>query len=521
MADVLVIGGGHNGLAAAFDLARAGWRPVVFEQRAEVGGGAVTGTLHPGFRCPTLSHEASLHPAIAADMALHRHGLEVERVRELVCAIAPDGPPIVIHSDTARTADGLRRVSAADAAAYPAFRAAVDGVAGALGTLLTVAPPDLDAPSARDLWDLLRAGRRLRALGRRDGARLFRWAPMPVADFTDEWFETDRLRAAVAARGLSATMLGPRSAGSTLVLLWRDALPPRGEGVGAARGGPGALTAAMAAAAAAAGAQIRTDARVERILVDDGRVTGVLAGGREWTAPRVLSAIDPKSTLLRLVDPLVLPPAFHWGMRHYRASGTLAKVNLALARLPAFRGVVDPGALGGRVHVGPGLDHLERAFDDAKYGAVSREPWLEIRFPSLTDPSLAPPGAHVASIYVHYVPYALRQGTWNEAAREALLESVLRTLETYAPDIRALVVAAQAITPADLERDHGYWGGHVFHGELAMDQLFAMRPLLGHARYRTPVEGLWLCGAGTHPGGVMSGVSGRLAAEALLQAARA
>jgi phytoene dehydrogenase-like protein len=384
----------------------------------------------------------------------------------------------------------------------------------------TRSPPDIDAPTARDLWDLVRAGRRLRALGRRNAYRLLRWAPMPAADFADEWFETDLLRAAVVAPGLSGTMLGPRSAGSTLVLLWREALPPRDAGIGAARGGPGALTAAMAAAARAEGAEIRTGARVERIVVHDGRVTGLVADGREWPAPRVVSAIDPKTTFLRLVDPLALPPSFMSGIHHYRARGTLAKVNLALAAMPAFRGVA-PDGLAGRIHVGPGLDYLEQAFDAAKYGEVSSDPWLDVRLPSVADASLAPPGAHVASIYVHYAPCALRQGTWDAGAREALLASVLATIERYARGFRQIVVAAQVLTPADLERDYGYWGGHVYHGELALDQLFTMRPLLGHARYRTPVEGLWLCGAGTHPGGFMSGTNGRLAATALGRTDRA
>jgi phytoene dehydrogenase-like protein len=338
---------------------------------------------------------------------------------------------------------------------------------------------------------------------------------MSVADLTGEWFESDLLRATIAAPGLSGTMLGPRSSGSSLVLLMREAHRNLAGHARVVRGGPGALTAAMARAATEAGAEIRTATRVERIVIRDERASGVLANGQEIPARTVISSADPRTTFLDLVEPLVLPPDFAARMRHYRVPGTVAKVNLAVSSLPAFVGVSDHAQLSGRIHIGPDLDYLEHAFDHAKYGEYSTWPWLDVSIPSVLDPSLAPAGAHVMSVYVHYAPFALRHVRWG-AARNALLTTVMRVLEEYAPGIGRLVVASHLITPAELRSEYGFAGGHMFHGELAIDQLYAMRPALGFARYQSPIAGLYLCGAGTHPGGFLSGASGRLAARHVL-----
>jgi phytoene dehydrogenase-like protein len=272
----------------------------------------------------------------------------------------------------------------------------------------------------------------------------------------------------------------------------------------------------MEGAAREAGTEIQTGVEVEKILVADERVTGVLAKGQEIRCATVLSGLDPRSTFLSLLDPAALPPEFSTRIRNYRASGTVAKINLALASLPAFRGVSDPKALAGRIHIGPALDDLERAFDCVKYGEVSTVPWLDITIPSIVDHDLAPKGAHVASIYTHYAPFAPRNAS-QEMAKDMLLNNTLGTLETYAPGIRSRVVAAEVLTPAELQAQLGLSGGHMFHGELALDQLFTMRPLLGHAGYASPIRGLHLCGAGTHPGGFMTGTSGRLAARAVMR----
>jgi phytoene dehydrogenase-like protein len=282
------------------------------------------------------------------------------------------------------------------------------------------------------------------------------------------------------------------------------------------RGGPGALSRAMATAARLAGASIRTGVRVDRILVANGRAAGVVCGGEEISAATVLSTLDPRTTLLSLVDPAELGPGIAAKLRNYRAHGTVSKVNLALSALPRFERA-DTAVLSGRIHIGPSLDYLERAFDHAKYGEVSADPWLEVTIPSILDPGLAPASAHVASIYVHYTPRRLRDAEWS-SAREAILPSTLRVLERHAPGISSLVLAAQVITPEDLERDYGFAGGHIFHGELAPDQLFTMRPVLGYGRYQSPVAGLYMGGAGTHPGGFLSGASGRLAAREILRA---
>lgn len=514
----LIIGSGHNGLVAAFYLAKAGLRPIVLERRDTVGGGAITSEIHPGFRCPRLTHSTGLlWREIADEMALARHGVEFLRPRAQVFAPDRDGRALVLSDDPARTAESIRAVSPADAAAYPAYRETMHRISTVIASLLTSVPPDIDRPGAADAWNLLKTGRAYRALGRRDGYRLLRWGPMAVADLVHEWFDSELLGAAIAAAGVSGTMFGPWSAGSALVLLLREA-HRRLAVLSQARGGPGALTQAMAAAAREAGAEIRTNAGVRRIVVRDDRVAAVqLESGEEIPAATVVSAADPKTTFLGLIDPVDLAPDFVTKMRNYRSAGTVAKINLALSALPAFTGVrqtgAEPGdALSGRIHLGPDLDTLERAFDHAKYGEYSSEPWLDVTIPSVLDAGLAPAGAHVMSVYVHYAPRVLRGTAWDEA-RDGLAQVVMQTLERYAPGIGRLVLAREVITPQELESTYGFFGGHIFHGELAMDQLFAMRPLLGYGRYRTPIEGLFLCGAGTHPGGFLTGASGRLAAR--------
>jgi len=514
----IVIGGGHNGLAAAYVLARGGVKTVVLERRDEVGGGAVTGELHPGFRCPTLSHNVMLHERIVREMELRRHGVEFLAPPAAVFTPSAAGP-IVLYDDPARSAEHLRRISAHDAAAIGPFRAAVRRVASVVATTLESPPPDIDSPGAGDLWNLLKTGRAFRALGARDAHRVLQWLPMPIADLAGEWFEYDAVRAAIAAPGLSGTMLGPRSAGSTLVMVLNEAHQQLAGGSRRVRGGPGALTRAMAAAAESAGAVIRTQTTVERLVIANGRVAGVVAGGQEMPASLVLSTLDPKTTMLRLAGAEHLGPGLMVKARNYRAQGTVAKLNLALSGLPAFEGTTaSPAMLSGRIHIGPGLDYIERAFDHVKYGRPSAEPWLEATIPSIADPGLAPAGAHVMSIYVHYAPRRLRTGDWTGAG-PALLASTLQILERHAPGISSLVVASQLITPEDLETEYGLAGGHIFHGELAADQLSLMRPILGYGRYQSPIPGLYFAGGGSQPGGFLTGASGRLAARAALRRA--
>jgi phytoene dehydrogenase-like protein len=509
----IIIGGGHNGLIAAFYLAKAGIKPIVLEARGEIGGGAVTGEVHPGFRVPTLTHEVLLQRRVVQDMDLARHGLELLSAPASTCSLSSTGP-LALHADPERTRASIAALSVQDAEAYPAFVEALEQTARVLASTFEYAPPRIDRPDASDVWNLLKTGRAFRALGKRGGHRLLRWGPMPVADLVREWFDNELLRATVAAPALTGTMLAPRSAGSSLVLLLRTAHRQLAGGSDLrAKGGPGAVTQALAAAARAAGADLRTSSPVSEIVVRDGAVRGVVAAGQTLDADLVLSSADPKTTFLNLIEPSVLSPDFAGKIQNFRASGTIAKVNLALASLPPFGAPSE--SLSGRILIAHHLDYLERAFDHVKYGEFSERPWLELTLPSLVDDTLAPVGAHVASIYVHYAPFGLRAG-WTEESRAALLAAVLKVLDDCAPGFKGSVVAAQVMTPLDLQRDYRLSSGHIFHGELALDQLFTMRPLLGRARYGTPIRGLFLCGAGTHPGGFMTGGSGRLAAHAAL-----
>jgi phytoene dehydrogenase-like protein len=372
------------------------------------------------------------------------------------------------------------------------------------------------------MWELLKTGRRFRALGRTDGFRLLRWMPMAVADLVAEWFSTDLLMGAIAARGIFGTAQGPWSAGSGAVMLLNAAADPAPGGSSVmVKGGPGVLSAAMADAAREAGAEIRTGAGVARILIRDGRAAGVaLEDGTEIPADVVVANTDPKRTLLRLVDPADLDPGFLTRMRNYRCAGTVAKLDFALGALPSFRAIPDASDLRGRLHIGPSVDYLERAFDASKYGEISAEPYLDVAFPSISDPSLAPPGRHVMSVCMQFAPYRLSTGRSWSTMRDTLAATVMRTLDRYAPGIGQLVEGRRVLTPADLESIYGLTGGHIYHGEPALDQLFTMRPVLGSAQYRTPIDGLFLCGAGTHPGGGLTAASGQNAAREILRAVK-
>lgn len=518
--EVLIIGAGHNGLITAFYLARAGLRPLVLERRNQVGGAAVTEEFYPGFRSSVLAHSAGpLQPEIVRDMRLEKHGLQWIIPEVAVTALSPDGKPLILYRDLEKAVGEIGKLSPADAPRYREFQGALEKASRVVKKSLELTPPEVEHPTTADLFGLLQLGRSLRGIGRANTYNLLRWTPMAVADLVSEFFHNELLRATIAARGILGTFLGPWSAGTGLVLLLRAATDqsPPGENFFAV-GGMGSVTQSMAKAAVEAGAEIRTGAEVTEIRVQKGAAQSlVLRTGEEIHAGAVVSSADPKRTLLGLIDPVVLSPSFARRLQNYRMHGTLAKVNLALSEVPTFTGLNGHSeALKGRIHVGPSLDYLERAFDDAKYGAFSRAPYLEVTLPSLTDSSLAPSGQHVMSIYMQYAPYKLKNATW-ESERAALGDTVVNTLAQYAPDLPSKILHRQVITPRDLEDIYGMTGGHIFHGELALDQVFTMRPVLDWARYRTPIENLYLCGSGTHPGTGLTGGSGANAAREILK----
>ncbi len=519
MSRIVIVGAGHNGLVTAFYLARAGLKPLVLERRSIVGGAAATEEIAAGFKCPSLAHTVGpLRPSIVRDMRLEQR-VEFLRPDPRLVALSTDGRPLVFSTVERRSADAIRAFSARDADRYGEFCTVLSRLAGFLAPLLSTTPPSIDSPDRGDIWGLLKAGRRFRALGKKDGFRLLRWGPMAAADLVREWFETDVLQAAIAAKGVFGGSQGPRSAGTAALLLLNAAIDsaPGGSSV-MVKGGPGALTTAIAEAAREAGAEIRVDAGVKRIVTSNGRASGILLeDGREVAATAVISNADPKRTLLDLVDPSDLDPGFLTRIRNYRCRGTVAKINLALASLPSFTGIASPADLRGRIHIGPSIDYLEHAFDASKYGDISAEPYLDVAIPSLSDPSLAPAGKQVVSMCMQFAPYTLaRRRDW-DTARADLLSTVMKTLDRHAPGVARLVEHAQVLTPVDLERTYGLTGGHIYHGEPSLDQVFTMRPVLGWARYHTPIPGLFLCGSGTHPGGGVTGGPGQNAAVEILK----
>lgn len=518
MAQFVIIGAGHNGLTTAFYLAKAGHAVTVLERRATVGGCAATEEFTPGFRVPLANALGPVRSSVARDMGLASRVPFVRPDPRLI-ALAPSGQALAFSSDVGRTAEAIRGLSAKDAERYPEFCETLQRFSAFLAGLLEMTPPSIDEPSTSEMWELLKVGKRFRSLGRKDSFRLLRWGPMAAADLVGEWFENDLLQAAVAARGVFGTAQGPWAAGTGAVLLLNAAFDPvPGGSSTTVKGGAGALSSAIAEAARAAGAQIRLNAPVSRVLVRDGKAHGVhIEDGGEIPATAVISNADPRRTFLGLIDPVDLDPGFLTKVRNYRSRGTVAKVHLALSGVPVFRGASNPADLQGRIVIAPTVDYLERAFDASKYGELPQEPYLDISIPSLIDPALAPAGKHVMSVHVQFVPYRLSGDTTLHDVRDKLAAIVMATLEKYAPGITALVEATQVLMPVDLEDIYGISGGQIYHGEPSLDQLFTMRPILGWAQYTTPIEGLFLCGSGTHPGGGITAASGQNAARAILK----
>ena len=515
----VVIGGGHNGLTAAAYLARAGRRVLVLERRHVVGGAAVTEEVFPGFRFSVCSYVVSLlRPEIIRELDLPRHGLEILPLDGTFTPM-PDGDYLWRMNDHGKTRREIARHSRLDAEAYDEYAKAMVEMARAVKPILGMTPPDPLSLHPRDLGALLFLGNRFRRLSAEDRINQLQLMTMSAADFLDQWFETDVLKATMAASGIIGTFLGVRSPGTAYVLLhhYMGEIDGAFRSWGFARGGTGSISNAIAAAAREAGAEIRTGVSVARILTSGGHATGVALGnGDEIDADLVLSSVDPRLTFLGLLDVKELPCDFVEDVKRYRFRGSSGKVNLALDALPDFK--CHPGAgphLRGAISISPSLDYMERAYDEAKYGEFSRRPYIDMVIPSLTDPSVAPPGKHVMSCFVQYAPYALRNGTWDEQ-RDRFGDAVIDAIAEFAPNIRNIILHRQVLTPLDLEREFGLTEGNIFQGELTLEQLFFLRPAPGWAQYTTPIRNLWMCGSGAHPGGGIMGAPGRNAARRIL-----
>ena len=520
--DAVVVGGGHNGLACAAYLARAGRRVLVLERRHVLGGAAVSEELHPGFTFSVCSYVVSLlRPHIIRDLQLERHGLELI---PLECSFLPlpDGRSLTRWSDSNRTRQEIARFSPHDAEIYPEFGLAMTRLARFAKQVIDEPAPDPASLDPRELLRLLRLGRAMKSFDEEMRYLNFKLLTMSAVDFIDQWFERDVLKGPMSVSGIIGTFLGVRSPGTAYVLLhhYMGEIDGAFRSWGFAKGGTGTVSRAIASAARSFGAEIVTGAPVAHARIASGRANGVvLENGDEISAKVVVSGLDPHRTFLRLVGEKHLEPDFLTSIRRFKMRGSSGKVNLAVDRLPSFTSRPGDGPhLQGDIAIAPGIDYLERAYDDAKYGDFSQRPYLNVVIPSTVDPSVAPPGKHIVSCCVQYAPYDIKEGAdkW-PTRREAFGDAVVDTLAEYCPGLKESILYRQVLTPWDLEQEFGLTEGNIFHGELSLEQLLFLRPAAGWARYRTPIDRLWICASGTHPGGGIMAAPGEIASRLLLK----
>ncbi len=519
--DAIVIGGGHNGLVNAAYLAKAGKQVLVLERRHTVGGATITEEIYPGFKYLIASYLISLlRPEVIQELELARHGLEIMPLESTYVPLL-DGNYLADWPDHDATKHEIARHSRRDAEAYDEYSRTMRRLALAVRPLLSMIPPDPTSLSPKDLATMAKVGGVLSQLRKDDFYLLTRLMTMSAADFLDEWFESAPLKGTKSTSGIIGTFMGPRSQGTGYVLLHHYLGEVDGvfRAWGFARGGTGALSQAIASAAREAGVEIKVNAPVAQVIVKNGAAAGVaLENGDEYAANVVVSNADAKRTFLKLVETRHLPDEFIHDVQRFRISSPVCKVNLALDGLPEFTSLPKGKAalLRGSIEIAPSVDYLERAYDDAKYGGWSRKPFMDALIPSLIDPGMAPPGKHVMSLFVQYASSEL-EGGWNEEKKAQFLDVVIDTLAEYAPNLRDIIIHKHIMTPWDLENTFGLTAGHIFHGELALQQLFFLRPSPQWSNYRTPIRNLYMCGSSTHPGGCITGAPGRNAALAILE----
>ncbi len=523
MYDAIVIGAGHNGLTCGAYLAKAGLRVLVLERRGTAGGSASTESVFPGFRVDTGGMDAGLFlPQIVTDLNLEDYGLRWIEPAALLFAPQPDGGALTLWRDPKRSIDEIARFSQEDARRYPDFLRLISRFSSILGDMKVLTPPTLPEIRSGELLPWLGTALKIKRLGDQDMMEFLRALPMPVDDYLSEWFECEALKAAIGAGAVTGTFLGPKSSGTMLSLLY--------QGVHAGKmafrssrfvkGGMGCLSEYLAEAARQRGAKILVDTGVRSVLIEEGRAVGIeLDSGDQVRARCVISSADPVHTFFDLVGSHHLEVRTVREVKNIRLRSSLSRINLAVSGLPAFAGATEGGSserLGGHILICPSLEYLEKAYDQAKYGKLTGAPMLDMTIPTVNDPGLAPGGAQLLCINFYFTPYSLSEGDWN-SNHDRLLDITLQTLEQYAPGVQESLLHSQVLTPVDLEQQFGLTGGDIYHGQMGLDQFLMTRPVPGSARYRTPVEGLYLCGAGSHPGGGVTGAPGYNAAREILK----